>query len=313
MIRMVAAGQIGGGADGIILLRANRSHEVLGGRLIHKGGIDAHRESPVGTFDPCVIRCDRKNPGSILLLAKLIGNSLGVCAIRIGHVGGRNAIAKVLIGVQKQDRTIFLQNRRKVQKAQPESKGIAGQRFFDDNGFLHIVAIQLILQVHTGEYVFIEHLGAEAGRGDLLGERRLLIAGISLEEILHCGKQRGKTGGRRFFPIRVGNLRGGRPVVRLHGAFRNRFRRFHGNRFRGGFRLCFRDSFRFRFGKRLRLCFRGRLHNGLRILRFHRMCFFLRLGNRIFLDSSHGQRERRFCVICRIHRQLRGSLGLCSL
>ena len=145
-----------------------------------------------------------------------------------------------------------------------------------------MVAVQLILEVHTGVDLLIHHLGPKTGGGNLLAQRRFLLAGLSPEQILHRGNQTGKTGGSRFLPIRVRNLSHRLPVIVRLG-----FRLLRLCSFRGG-----RNGFRYRF---------------LRGLHLRRLCGFLSLlqpGNRVCLRF-------RGHLFPFAHRLLRQSLLLC--
>ena len=64
VIRVIAAGQIGGGADGIACLCADRAHKALGGSLVYQGGVNAYREGPFRALDPAGIRCNGEAPKS---------------------------------------------------------------------------------------------------------------------------------------------------------------------------------------------------------------------------------------------------------
>ena len=149
-----------------------------------------------------------------------------------------------------------------------------------------MVAVQLILEVHTGVDLLIHHLGPKTGGSNLLAQRRFLLAGLSPEQILHRGNQTGKTSGSRFLPIRVRNLSHRLPVVGQL-ALRLRFRLLRLCSFRGG-----RNGFRYRF---------------LRGLPLRRLCDFLSLlqpGNRVCL-------RLRGHLFPFAHRLLRQSLLLC--
>ncbi len=43
---------------------------------------------------------------------------------------------------------------------------------------LDVVAVQLILEVHTGVDLLIHHLGPKTGGSNLLAQRRFLLAGL---------------------------------------------------------------------------------------------------------------------------------------
>ena len=112
-----------------------------------------------------------------------------------------------------------------------------------------MIAVQLILEVHTGIDPFIHHLGPQAGRGDLLGEGGFRLLRCALEQVLQGGKQGGKAYRRcfLFLAVWVGDLRHSCPVI--HGL--GRCLRFLRLRIRCGFAF-----FRNLRGGRFRLCLR---------------------------------------------------------
>ncbi len=250
--------------DKVVACGTDRTFKLRRCRCINEGGINGHRIGPVLCLHPILVCRHGENPAAILCLGQAICHRLGADILGIHHIGGGNPVCHLPCLPTQGDRAILLQLRGESPKVQAEGEGIAAwQPLLHQNGLLHMIAVQFILEIHTGIDLLIHHLGPQAGRGDLLGERRFWLLRSALEQILQGGEQGGKASWRLFLAVRVGDLRHGCPVIiRLGRCLRffwlcRRIRRsgcaLFGNlrrgrfwpflRLRGRFRLCFRDRF----------------------------------------------------------------------
>ena len=130
------------------------------------------------------------------MFGESIRNGVAFYAGIVKHVGC-GEIVDDLLAVQKKNRTVVLQSRRQALQVQIEVKGVAVALPVQDDAFLDVVAVNFILEIHIGEHIPIQHLGADAGGRRLTGETLLLGFGGGM----------GRLYGDSLLVRRVGDLR----------------------------------------------------------------------------------------------------------
>ena len=171
---MVAAGDVIFAADGGI--RPGRDSIALkftGAAVVDEGWVDGYGENTILRLDPALVGGDGQFPGAGGLLREGIRNGVAFYAGVVKHVGCRE-IVDDLLAVQKKNRAVVLQSRRQALQVQIEVKGVAVALPVQDDAFLDVVAENFILEIHIGEHILIQHLGADAGGCRLTGEALLL-------------------------------------------------------------------------------------------------------------------------------------------
>ena len=196
--RMIAAGNIVLIADRLVRQRGDGiALKFAGAAVVDEGRVDGHGENAVLRLNPGLVGSDGQLPGAGGLFGESIRNGVTFCAGVVKHVGSGEIIDD-LLAIQKKNRAVVLQSRRQALQIQIEVKGIAVALPVQDDTFLDVVAENFILEIHIGEHILVQHLGADAGGRRLTGETLLLGFGGGM----------GRLYGDSLLVRRVGDLRG---------------------------------------------------------------------------------------------------------
>ena len=171
---MVAAGDVIFAADGGIRPgRDGISLKFTGAAVVDECRVDGHGENTIFRLNPALVGGDGQFPSAGGLLREGIRNGVTFCAGVVKHVGCREIIDD-LLAIQKKNSAVVLQSRRQALQIQIEVKDIAVALLIQDDAFLDVVAVNFVLEIHIGEHILIQHLGADARRCRLTGETLLL-------------------------------------------------------------------------------------------------------------------------------------------
>ncbi len=322
VVPVVSAQDLSSGHGVIHPLGTHRPLKVRFLRLVDQRRIDRHREYSLLCFQPAFLRCHRQHPAAVFLLLQLIPHRLRIRPCPVRHVRRRHPVRGVSFRILQHHRPVLLQRRRQSLQTQPEGEGVSSrQPLLHHNGLLHMVAVQLILQVHPGVHFLIPHLCPQPGRCNLLAQVCRLAcfgapfcrhpldpAGLSVR-IADLGHRIPVVGRMRFLPFLLRRPFQFLGLRRLRRRFRDGFLRAFrfGNLCPSGvLRLCFRLLHRLCHG------FRNRLLYCLRLLRTGnlsqrvelRHCFRFRLSLRCGFQSGFLAGNRRLCrrALCRLLR-----------
>ena len=171
---MIAAGNIVLIADRLVRQRGDGiALKFAGAAVVDEGRVDGHGENAVLRLNPGLVGSDGQLPGAGGLFGESIRNGVAFYAGIVKHVGC-GEIVDDLLAVQKKNRAVVLQSRRQALQIQIEVKGVAVALPVQDDAFLDVVAENFILEIHIGEHILVQHLGADAGGRRLAGKALLL-------------------------------------------------------------------------------------------------------------------------------------------